>query len=43
MDAAYEKELLEKLSAYKTICEDLIMENKTLKEKINEYENNAML
>lgn len=43
MDSTYEKELLEKLNAYKTICEDLFTENKTLKEKINEYENNAML
>lgn len=43
MDSTYEKELLEKLSAYKIICEDLIMENKTLKEKINEYENNTTI
>ena len=43
MGTVYEGELLEKIAAYKTICEDLIMENKTLKEKIKEYEKNAMI
>lgn len=36
-----EKELQEakkKIDSYKIICEDLIMENKELKEKIREYE-----
>lgn len=36
-----EKELQEakkKIDCYKTICEDLMMENKELKEKIREYE-----
>lgn len=35
-----EKELEEakkKIDSYKTICEDLIMENKELKERIREY------
>lgn len=37
-----EKELRElkmKLESYKMICEDLLIENKSLKEKIEEYEN----
>lgn len=32
------QELKRKLESYKMICEDLILENKPLKEKIEEYE-----
>ena len=41
-----EKELQEakkKMDCYKTICEDLIMENKELKERIREYEMTAAM
>lgn len=39
MENISEQELLEKISAYKIICTDLILENKQLKKKIIEYEN----
>lgn len=35
------QDLMNKVDAYKTICEDLFIENKALKERINEYEGNS--
>lgn len=35
------QDLINKLNSYRTICEDLFTENKELKEKVKEYENNT--
>ena len=37
------QDLMMKLDAYRLICEDLIIENKELKEKITEIENSILL
>lgn len=35
------QDLINKLNSYRTICEDLFTENKELKEKVREYEENT--
>lgn len=35
------QDLISKLNSYRTICEDLFTENKELKEKVREYEENT--